>query len=395
MYDFANLIAPFEPNEFFELYYQKQALHVPGNLDKFNSIMSWEILNKLLSINALWTPDNLKLYQDLNPIPPEEYCRSLPSLNGLAQQPDPELVKAKLVRGASLVLNSIDTFTTEMKHISDMLEALFHGYAQLNLYCSFSGHQAFGSHFDTHEVFAIHVEGEKTWRLWEGRLDNPISHSAFLDMTSEQHKKKRGKLLREVRLKPGDFLYIPRGQYHDALASSEACVHLTYGVIPVRGIDIFELLENEATAHSLFRQDLPSPNQKNGETLTERLSQISDIITTMLQDPNIVDSIVQRQSRFRGIRGTYQLPMVPKTCQFNVRVNGLKVVRRGNRYFLRSSNAGIPIPSGAQELVSWVIEHPTFMDSEVLSLFGHLGSQRVKELLKQLQKMELIKPSKV
>ena len=45
--------------------------------------------------------------------------------------------------------------------------------------------------------------------------------------------------------------------------------------------------------------------------------------------------------------------------------------------------------------MSWVLEHPTFLDSEARALFSHLGPDRVDELLGQLEDMEVIAPAGV
>ncbi|MCY4563370.1 MAG: hypothetical protein OXE40_02690, partial [Gammaproteobacteria bacterium] len=273
---FEELLAPVTPGEFFGEYYGQKPLHIPGEPHKFAEVMSWDGLNQALAINAFWTKDNLRLYQDIAAVPAEKYCRSVPGLGTRVLRPDPELVKSHLSRGASLVLNSIDTLTPGIQSVADVLERALLGYTQLNLYCSFAEHKAFDSHFDTHEVFALHTEGEKTWNVYEGRLDNPIHHPTFLELTAEQHRRNRRDLLMEVHMTPGDLLYIPRGQYHDALASSDASLHLTFGVIPLRGIDIFELLEDEAVTDSLFRQDLPRYDANGAaDDLRERLADLA------------------------------------------------------------------------------------------------------------------------
>src|SRR3546814_12960582 len=33
-----------------------------------------------------------------------------------------------------------------------------------------------------------------------------------------------------IRMQPGDLLYIPRGRYHDALASENGALHIAFGV---------------------------------------------------------------------------------------------------------------------------------------------------------------------
>jgi hypothetical protein len=37
--------------------------------------------------------------------------------------------------------------------------------------CSFGGVRALATHFDLHDVFAVQIEGEKVWRLYENRAD--------------------------------------------------------------------------------------------------------------------------------------------------------------------------------------------------------------------------------
>ena len=388
---FAELLAPITTDEFFGEVYGQKPLLVPGDPGKFASVMSWESLNQALAINAFWTKGNLKLFQDIAPVAAEDYCRSVPGLGAPVLRPDPDLVKSQMSRGASLVLNSIDTLNPGIQAIADVLEQTLLGYTQLNLYCSFAGHKAFDSHFDTHEVFAIHTEGEKTWNIYQGRLDNPVHHSTFLDLTADQHRHNRRELMMEVHMTSGDLLYLPRGQYHDALASSDASLHLTFGVIPLRGLDIFELLEDEAMADSLFRQDLPRAGDDSGaQDLGARLSELADRLKNMIQEPNFLEAAIQLQKRRHGTRGTYELPDRPVTNEFVVRANGLRVTRRGDSYFLRSEKAGIPIPPGAHDFVSWVLEHPTFLDTEAHALFAHLGEQRVDELLYELQKMDVI-----
>ena len=294
-------------------------------------------------------------------------------------------------RGAALVLNSIDTLTPDIQGVANALESALLGYTQVNLYCSFADHKAFDSHFDTHEVFSIHTEGEKTWNVYEGRLDNPVQHQTFLDLTPEHHQRNRREVLMEVPMTSGDLLYIPRGQYHDALASSDASLHLTFGVIPLRGVDIFELLEDEALADSLFRLDLPRYDSNGGaENLRQRLGELAARLRELIEDPNFLDAAIQMQKRHRGTRGTYDLPERPPTNEFVLKAKGLRVTRKGDTYFLRGEKAGIPIPPGAHDFVSWVLEHPQFLDTEAHSLFSHLGRERVDELLDQLQDMEVI-----
>ena len=79
----------------------------------------------------------------------------------------------------------------------------------------------------------------------------------------------RGKLLFEAHMKPGDILYLPRGQYHDALTGAQASLHVTFGVSPATGLAVFKLLENALSRESEFRAYLP--DARSEPQLRERL----------------------------------------------------------------------------------------------------------------------------
>ena len=102
-------------------------------------------------------------------------------------------------------------------------------------------HQAFGPHFDTHDVFAIHFEGEKVWNIYEKTENNPINHPLF-KYNAEERIKKAGRIIDQITLKPGDLLYILRGQYHDALACKNGSIHLTFGLSYFKSIDLMGIM---------------------------------------------------------------------------------------------------------------------------------------------------------
>lgn len=119
--------------------------------------------------------------------------------------------------------------------------------------------QTFDTHFDTHDVFALHCAGEKVWRMFEGRLDRPVANEAYKELGPEYHDEHRGAVAAEVTLRPGDLLYIPRGQYHDALASSDGAIHLAFGLTHIIGIDVLTMLFEQAMSNPLFRTNAPLP----------------------------------------------------------------------------------------------------------------------------------------
>lgn len=309
---FADLIAPVTPEEFFRDYYGRKPLHIPGAADKFAGVMSWDHLNRLLNMTALWSQETIVLKHDTRTIPPQAYSTQVTDRRDQqALQPDPAKVMDFIRRGASFGLNRIDTFDAGMRAVGAALEEALAGRAQANLYCSRKETQAFDVHFDTHDVFALHCEGEKEWHLYETVEDNPIHHPLFRRQPVEQRRARAGRVVQTVLLKPGDLLYVPRGVYHDALCVTDNCVHIAYGVTTVIGIDVLTLLTNRAPAEGLFRRTLPNPASADyEEALKARLTELGDQLKAMATDQQTLDFIRQYQREiFRTTRGGFTLPI--------------------------------------------------------------------------------------
>lgn len=201
-------------------------------------------------------------------------------------------------QSASLVVNRTDVLSAKVRAVAEFLEKEFLASVAANIYCSFEGRQAFDAHYDDHEVFAVHVGGEKHWRVYEGRIDNPVgqpSPSAFAD---EGHKKAKGDILFEQTMRPGDMLYIPRGQYHEAVATGENSLHVSFSVFPLNGLGLFRLLEKAAVKQNLFRADLPTAVTPAGaEALQARLKELGGAIATMLAYPDMANEVMRAQQK--------------------------------------------------------------------------------------------------
>jgi ribosomal protein L16 Arg81 hydroxylase len=171
---FADILRPLSEDEFFAEYYDRKPLHLNDDPEKFAAVMSWEDLTSILNMTAVWSSSSLQLVRDKEVLPPREFCRTAPNRDGqTVLQPDAGKVMNLLQRGASLVANDIDTLTPGLRGIANALESALLGKAQANLYCSRKEHQAFGTHFDTHDVYAMHIAGEKLWRIYETRVEAP------------------------------------------------------------------------------------------------------------------------------------------------------------------------------------------------------------------------------
>ena len=388
---FADLIAPVDEVAFFAGVQDRQPLHIPAPAaDKFAAAMSWAHLNALLNMSAIWSPNTFAMVLDRKPIPSDQFTIAPEDRDKRpSRQPDAAQVKALLRRGAAIVLNDIETLTPGIADVCNALEARFRGRAQANLYCSWEAHQAFDVHFDTHEVFAAHIEGEKVWRVYEGRVDHPIAHPAYKQLPREYHEKHRGKVLMEVTLRPGDLLYIPRGQYHDALASAPGSIHIAFGLTHVIGFDVMQVVFERAMQDPLFRHNLPLP-EHGRPALVAHLRALGARLAAIAAEDAVAEAVSAFREGFGVARGGFDLPGDALQRRYDVTARDLVVARQDGRPVLRSAKGAVPIPPAFEAAVTWVAGRRQFSAEEFATAFPALGPGGCGKLLADLAAMKVI-----
>ncbi len=376
----ADLLAPITPEQFFADYHDRKPLHVRGGAAKFAQALSWRQINRLLDMTHIWSSQSFKLVIDGQGVPAEDYCvRAVSRDNDPSLQPAADKVRDWVRRGASVVLNDVDSLTPGMAAISAALEGAGLGKAQANVYISWQSHKAFPAHFDTHDVWAVQVEGEKTWNLWDGRADWPIPHPAFRHLGQPHHERAKGKLREQVLLRTGDLLYLPRGWYHDALAEAPASVHITYGLHAPLGIDLVNMLLERAIQDTEFRKPLPRQDGSAAAkfALTTRAGQLGQRLAEYCREPQVMAALERFVAEYRFPRGGNDLlaarGLAPasragdpdEAPAWRVLLPGAKPVRRGSDWVLKTASGTVALAAAEAEAVGWMLGRPDITLAEL------------------------------
>ncbi|BDG74721.1 cupin domain-containing protein [Roseomonas fluvialis] len=371
-----DLLAPVTPERFLAEHYDRAPLHIQGRPDKFAGVLDWAGINRLLDMTHVWTETSLKLVLDSAPVPPAAYSVKAVSRDGAqVLQPVAAKVQDWVRRGASVVMNDVDSLTPGLAAVSDALEGAGFGKAQANVYISFQSHKAFHSHYDTHDVWAVQVEGEKTWNIWEGRAEWPIPHPAFRGQKQDHHDQAKGALRGQVHLKKGDILYLPRGWYHDALAEAPNSVHVAYGVHAPLGMDVLNVLVERALYDAEFRKPLPRQDGSaaSREALAMRSALLGDRLAALARDPKVQEVVASFVRDYRFQRGGYDLlaaradapaDAAPAGPAFRV-VAEAKPVRRGNEFGLRTPSGIVALTLPEVEAAAWIVTRPAVTEAEL------------------------------
>ncbi|XP_006899151.1 PREDICTED: bifunctional lysine-specific demethylase and histidyl-hydroxylase MINA-like, partial [Elephantulus edwardii] len=110
---------------------------------------------------------------------------------------------------ATIQFHQPQRFKDELWRIQEKLECYFGSLVGSNVYITPSGSQGLPPRYDDVEVFILQLEGEKHWRLYCPTV--PLAREY-----SVEAEDKIGKPTHEITLKPGDLLYFPRGNIHQA-----------------------------------------------------------------------------------------------------------------------------------------------------------------------------------
>ncbi|MDO9076703.1 MAG: cupin domain-containing protein [Brevundimonas sp.] len=356
------LLHPITREQFDADYNDRKPLHIPaGEGAPKRALLDWARFNALLDQSSIWTAQSLKLVFNGQPIPAGQYCIETQSQSGPTVRPSPAKVQTLLAMGASLIAGDVQELTPELRGLSHRLARDFAGLVGANVYCSFGGVQAFDSHFDLHHVFAVQLEGEKTWRLYENRADAPVSFPVDEAESRRWFAQTRGKLMTEIRMRPGDVLYLPRGWYHDAMATEGASLHVTFSVTPLYGRIMFRLLESAAMQDPAFRAWL-APGDTDGDRLGKQLADLGRRLAELSALPAFRDEVLMAQERLVPRPASYALPA------------------RTSLTLLRATGLTPPRGTGpAQIAIEWALGQPQFAMEDVIAQFDFVPVSALNE----------------
>lgn len=380
MIDFAGFLAPFDADTFRAQYFGTRPIHIRREAARRPSVLSWQRFNEVLAIQPYWNEDTLKVYFKNRAALRENYCDTNDVRPGTKAPVDPAKVKVLLGLGASLIANHMHRVCPEVAAIAHMLEREFAARVAANVYCSFKGVQAFQTHFDLHDVFALQVEGEKTWRVYESRADAPVVPLPPGDEIEKWLTASRGRLLFEADMKPGDLLYLPRGQYHDALTGAQASLHVTFGVSPATGLALFKLLETAVTQESAFRQYLP--DARNQTELRDRLATLAERVKTVMTSPAFATDVLNHQRSLSGAAADYELPTQTQATWYAI-ASRARVARRDSGYFAVTDRGEIAL-GATHPTVEWILKQRFFSLEDALARNASVDPTELRSVLAQL-----------
>jgi hypothetical protein len=279
-FDLATLLRPVEAEAFLRDFWERQPLQVERDEAAFyRGLFALSDLDAVLAFSRprFAGPDGLQ------PGTKRNFVQGLlPDDEGSAGAlyPDVAAVHRAFAAGKTLILTAMQLRWAPVAALCRRLEGLFNCPVHTNLYLTpGGGSQGFDAHYDTHEVFVLQIEGVKHWRLYGQGRELPLPEER-----ATYGRDELGPPTRELLLRPGDLLYLPRGHIHEASTGEGLSLHLTVGVKVLRWADLLrQALDDVSARDARLRASLPpglltadAPPADLGPRLRELLAALAE-----------------------------------------------------------------------------------------------------------------------
>jgi ribosomal protein L16 Arg81 hydroxylase len=296
-----DVLSPLETDVFLEKWWGRSFLHVHGSPDKFDRLISWRDLGRMLEQHRM-RPPRLVLAKMGRDVDARRYLEADPGW------PEPRLkgheLLAELGEGASLIVNYVDDFHTPIRDLARSLEWRLNAPVHANLYAAWRGDNGFNLHWDDQEAIILQVTGKKHWKIWPPTRLHPLKKD------SEEAVLPGGEPVWDHILEPGDTLYLPRGWWHVVYPLDEPTLHLTITAVTANGIDLLHWFVNRLKGHVDCRMDVPHLND------AERQQHYLGALEQCMQNEfnrDIFPEFLQWQELKSNRRPVFNFPLVPKT----------------------------------------------------------------------------------
>lgn len=160
---------------------------------------------------------------------------NLPVLGQLARQ------------GATLVVSGLHRLFPQLGSLGTALGKRLGIRVKISAVLSFGQRSGLAPHHDHQHLFVIQLEGFKTWRL----IGQPVAPG-----TPDDDLQNEIEDASEVKLSPGDVLFIPAGQAHRCMASPQGSLHiglmLSAPTAALAANSLAKAVENDPELHRPF-----------------------------------------------------------------------------------------------------------------------------------------------
>jgi ribosomal protein L16 Arg81 hydroxylase len=283
----------------------------------------------------------------------------------------------RVSKGATVRIGNLAHYLEPVERLVSSFEAFLNTDIAVNLYLTPGGSQAFGSHFDKHDVFILQVEGSKIWKIFTPPENLPVevvykARQQWFErkLPFEQSLgplRPSAQLDREILLSAGDLLYVPRGYVHQVFTSDKPSLHLTVAapVITWYEVAVHALAATFRESRTL-RESVPPAFATSEQGFCEaqdRLTEVIAAVRTHLTEDKLHASLDElalryvnsRSGNWPGISTAIGTKDITSESVLQIRPSLIYTTRKEIPYiYLLFSGRALRIPIQAESMLKYV-----------------------------------------
>lgn len=276
-FDFARVLAPCSAETFFAEHWERKPLLIERGEPRY-----YEPLLTLDDVDFILTTH---LHQ-------RDFAISILGV-GAAKRTPSSLTVSEVYdyfrRGGSIRIGAMFRFLEPLRPLVASFESTLGSRIGVNMYLTPKNAKAFGRHYDSHDVYVLQIAGLKHWRIYDPPVELPLENTfpgrselfgvdppyapSFMPPVPFDS-------MREITLRAGDMLYLPRGVKHEAVTTDSLSMHLTVAAPAITWYEVFvHALKEAALDAPELRGALRPPFGDGEEGLAARIDALARELT--------------------------------------------------------------------------------------------------------------------
>jgi hypothetical protein len=246
----AELVAPLSEEAFLALLRARELTLLRGaGSGRYSSLLDWNSL--LAMIERGQHSKNLaefQLVKDSLLVPPDRWLKPNPS--GVGNIVDMPRFLAYMAHGFSFATTRIDAYAPQLNLLCESIRSSVREQIKMGAIVTTGSGGAFTLHYDPEDLIILQVEGRKRWKVFGPPVVNPVVGVKHTPVPAEDT------LVFDEILEPGDFLFLPAGNWHRCENQSGRSLHLGIFFQPPNGLDVLKTLTSQFLSDDQFRLPL-------------------------------------------------------------------------------------------------------------------------------------------
>lgn len=360
---FADLLAPVQPETFFEQHWEKQPLHIRRSAGSFyENLLTNRDVEAAISSGGLRYPA-IQLAKDGGFFPGEAFTRNIRSGDDIfTGVPNLDRIRAEYQSGTTISLPAFQRAWPPLGALAAAIEEEFDHPVHTNVYITPGNATGFSPHYDTHEVFVLQIAGGKRWQIHRPPLSLPHRSQPF-----DPRSYVGSAPLLEVDLSPGDLLYLPRGFVHTTATSDSFSLHVTLGITVYTWVELLSEWVQASKNSVGLRRALPPGFARRADVkqlLGDQLRRIITELQAMTDYDALLDWFSHRvRSAQTGMRADFRTDVMvigPRTELRTLDRDSYAVAEESGRLVLKFHGKAFVMERSAQPLLEEICRRSGF-----------------------------------